>query len=104
MRAKHTPGPWSHSVGNLVRVFGPNQTTICGVHRLGKNLGRERGGEIEANARLIAAAPELLEALHQAEIMLRRAQIETRDMGTAEACEHTREIANAALAKAEGAA
>jgi hypothetical protein len=60
--ASHTPGPWR--VGNLkTSEFGK-----CYVY--GKDgvltadcVSRKRGLECEANARLIAAAPSLLEAL-----------------------------------------
>lgn len=56
--SKHTPGPWRFSShphdGNYMRIH-------CGSDpREGDNL---RGYCGEANARLIAAAPELLEAL-----------------------------------------
>lgn len=61
---KHTPGPWIEGrLGNF-RIYGP------------PNIGRESGPIAEslpvndtekqrANARLIAAAPELLEALEE---------------------------------------
>ncbi|MGP5757726.1 hypothetical protein [Pseudomonas aeruginosa] len=60
--SKHTPGPW--------HVGGPNKCTIYDKH--GQRLANSFEGvmatqrtdsECEANARLIAAAPELLEAL-----------------------------------------
>lgn len=59
---KHTPGPW--------HVGGPNKCTIYDKH--GQRLANSFEGvmatqrtdsECEANARLIAAAPELLDAL-----------------------------------------
>lgn len=59
MKTQHTPGPWKLAVG----VIGPdkvwmedsqgNETMIC------------RGVENEHDARLIAAAPELLAALQR---------------------------------------
>ena len=54
---KHTPGPWryeSTSGSNYARIF------FSADEKDGDNL---RGYCGEANARLIAAAPELLEAL-----------------------------------------
>ncbi|EML3184632.1 hypothetical protein ACIUZ0_37050 [Pseudomonas aeruginosa] len=60
--SKHTPGPW--------HVGGPNKCTIYDKH--GQRLANSFEGvmatqrtdsECEANARLIAAAPELLDAL-----------------------------------------
>lgn len=64
MSTKHTPGPWRvEQDGNM----NPNLTfRICGpwIHR--KSSARQPYhalADTEANARLIAAAPELLEAL-----------------------------------------
>lgn len=54
----HTPGPWHvEGVGiNALVGAGINGVIVAVRHRL-------RGAESEANMRLIAAAPELLEAL-----------------------------------------
>jgi hypothetical protein len=60
--SKHTPAPWT----NLPRL---QCIPICGQHEVGLSLGfisssnPERTAEGKANARLIAAAPDLLEAL-----------------------------------------
>jgi len=57
MKNKHTPQPWrSNDFSSSVYgyIFGDKQA-ICRVFL--------DGDECEANARLIAAAPELLEAL-----------------------------------------
>lgn len=61
----HTPGPWIASNGGLVRVFPRGSTTpICGVHLRGPDGDADnRRAVAEANARLITAAPDLLEAL-----------------------------------------
>ena len=60
---KHTPGPW-FAVGAWVEVEDDNVAYICTCHpddiQQG-HLGRS-DAEIMANARLIAAAPELLAA------------------------------------------
>lgn len=61
MSAQHTPGPWSverhpHSGHPLVAGEGEYVVADCGNGEI------ETASE-EANARLIAAAPELLEAL-----------------------------------------
>lgn len=53
-KAKHTPGPWDENNG---RVFRGNSGSICIL------TDQHSFGEYRANARLIAAAPELLEAL-----------------------------------------
>lgn len=56
---KHTKGPWIVD-GEIVRTAGSDSyRTIC-------DLGPKQGqlpATLEANARLIAAAPEMLEAL-----------------------------------------
>ena len=85
MSAKHTPGPWMphHDKGRLY-VETHRDDVICMV---AKGLGTQ---EDQANANLIAAAPELLEAL---QVMLDAAQ---HDITTE--CD----IARAAIAKAIG--
>jgi hypothetical protein len=68
MEAKHTPGPWSSY--NLEVRSGPNPD--CQKWPTGRLIadcyhtppaGHFDGGENAANAQLIAAAPDLLEAL-----------------------------------------
>jgi hypothetical protein len=65
MNAKHTPGPWVAD-GSRVRIATP---TKCG-YREGLRIDTcyiedawENDPEAEANARLIAAAPDMLTAL-----------------------------------------
>lgn len=67
--SKHTPGPWkmrnrtgNHDWNNwrIAAEDGPGR--VGGICRLDESL---TGEESEANARLIAAAPELLEALRE---------------------------------------
>ena len=61
---KHTPAPWT----NLPRM---QCIPICGQDEVGISLGfinssnTERTAEGKANAKLIAAAPDLLEALER---------------------------------------
>ena len=58
----HTPGPWKTGTGAFAdQVFVDDQTGEQG-NDWGENLICETAGS-EANARLIAAAPDLLEAL-----------------------------------------
>ena len=64
---KHTPGPWRYE-GAEVWATAPIRfnLTIAGtpmIATLCKHEDAEGGFPVEANARLIAAAPELLEAL-----------------------------------------
>ncbi len=67
---EHTPGPWQVSKQKARRVTNAHGVVICNA--VLRNQGTAKGGhkhgakdvlEGEANARLIAAAPELLEAL-----------------------------------------
>lgn len=76
MSAQHTPGPWAvgQNYGHLkVEVGAPNQAVATVWVRQNRNVPGEFKTEIgawqrgEANARLIAAAPELLKASQDAE-------------------------------------
>lgn len=85
---KFTPGPWQ-SV-NATDVFTP----LAAKTRSGKKAPKDDGwhiadcqpafsdmphSEMRANAALIAAAPELYEALENASTMLRRVELESSD-------------------------
>jgi hypothetical protein len=71
MSARHTPGPWftfanGTCVGGPVGILGnPSGAETAGIAHCGMAL--RTGDELQANARLIAAAPELLQALREAE-------------------------------------
>lgn len=89
--SKHTPGPWQHSVKlsgsenhRGFRIWGADGWALADVQP-----ADEDGTEGEANARLIAAAPDLLEALKG---VLRVADRKTDEF----------DAARAAIAKAEG--
>lgn len=56
MKTQHTPGPWSAS-----RIGNPYDQHMVYVEQTGRNIVTSCEGE--ANASLIAAAPELLSAL-----------------------------------------
>ena len=64
MNTKHTPGPWTVSpsarASTLTRIFSVNEERLVAS---ASGPGLSESGEAEANARLIAAAPELLAAL-----------------------------------------
>jgi hypothetical protein len=99
-RVQPTPGPWEISdkspvliVGYDPRLFPENErVTIAKVDPAGDRMDAEIG---EANARLIAAAPEMLELLRRAfEYTYRDQRQEGADM-------LTKEIEKV-IAKAEG--
>lgn len=56
METKHTKGEWTTANVNGISVWSKDNQMICNVLNTNKN-------EKEANAKLIAAAPDLLEAL-----------------------------------------
>ena len=60
----HTPGPWTYGVPSPGANFSIYATRMS-IGRLGIASNSKRAAEGEANARLIAAAPDLLEALRQ---------------------------------------
>ena len=68
-QAKHTPGPWYvEQDGDAWKI----NSDECGIALVHDPIAIEldRADEIEANARLIAAAPELLEALDELTTLL----------------------------------
>lgn len=88
----HTPGPWAHINPDGFTVRHPQVYSDTGPVCNATWLGDGRIDELRANARLIAAAPELLDALMELADWYR---------------EHTGlppTAANAAIAKATGAA
>lgn len=83
MITKHTPGPWTVVTSDEDIVIEPN---IAVMVNLNDNL--------HENARLIAAAPELLEALHDVLVCLEQNE-EDPDSAAVR-------IVRVAIAKAEG--
>lgn len=61
MSAQHTPGPWVLKQFGGPQISGPNGYAVATMW--GALSVRELAGQDAANARLIAAAPDLLEAL-----------------------------------------
>ena len=64
--SKHTPGPWINCP-STARGAAPGKVHVC---YLTEDRGYELLPQTEANARLIAAAPELLEALRLCHLAL----------------------------------
>jgi hypothetical protein len=68
----HTPGPWQvipNRIGAALTVYDKRERPIATTcsNTSPATMEMHRSGEVAANARLIAAAPELLEALIAAE-------------------------------------
>lgn len=96
MPTEHTPGPWkrcergdySDFDGNSVVIVGRNDCCrVAVVHHEGHE-------EDEANARLISAAPELIETLREIVSLTKESVLPNPVQVHAKAC--------AAIAKAEG--
>lgn len=83
MKTKHTPGPWR--VGKDATVYGPRLSIDDTGRVIGEFQVCDCKGykcEREANAKLIAACPELLAALEDAEWLLRNLAINWKEAGS----------------------
>jgi len=103
---RHTPGPWS--VKDSDTVVGPAGNVVaecCGYSVKATTPEQQSQGGREANARLIAAAPELLTACKAANLLIEylRARLRGDDMGRLDVEYHAAKIP-AAILKAEGGA
>lgn len=95
----HTPGPWSveqYGDGDSLVIHAGGEWRICFMATPGDSPGAMR--RIEANARLIAAAPALLEALQAQEDQQRRGILNMTDAEV----ERVTTLRRAALAQATG--
>ena len=111
MTTKHTPGPWSlksdpfhfDTLSSIVGGATKGDGKRFPSHELHIEIGGFADFRIqEANARLIAAAPELLEALRQIEYSVGQALISGNDWRRELAL--MRNTTEAAIAKATGEA
>lgn len=100
MTSKHTPGPWM--VGETLRaeslaVIGDGDSVVC-------EFPCRLGAAVDADARLIAAAPELLEALEELAAWVNRAIVPEYGLRKPmpENCRKALEASAAAIAKATG--
>lgn len=100
--AKHTPGPWKIAFGARdFHITGTREDTSG--HYIARTINDF--AEDEANARLIAAAPELLEALNAVAAEVGMTPEAPRSYsGDSYLPEKFHELVLAALAKAEGRA
>jgi hypothetical protein len=108
MSAQHTPGPWvikpatgpekEHlyfDVKPVLAVDDPYRGSVCTVHDA-ENIEGITVAESEANARLIAAAPELLDVLRDCLHFMEMAELDDDEPHVV--------AARAAIAKATGSA
>lgn len=115
MDTKHTPGPWTVFVDD---TGGPNSGWPLSIDAAGdpEKMVVRTGGqwpyewdaamsqrEAVANAYLISAAPDLLDALHETKELLRFALLSTTPEIARDAMEFIRK-AESAIAKATGEA
>ena len=96
-KAQHTPGPWSIE----------HEKNGCGLFvmtgtRFSENICEVQNANKEANARLIAVAPELLEAL--ASIANGNTMQGVENFTHGDVIQKHYQIARAAIAKAKGEA
>lgn len=99
--SEHTPGPWAtDAVGEYVFADGGSHPVaqVRGYGHYCKMFGDEEQAvnRMSANARLIAAAPELLEALESLYSRVRK------DKDAKKWWEYEQKMARAAIAKARG--
>ena len=100
---KHTPGPWRKVTANDYKSLGVEtvsddiyaRVTICEIQLAhGEPFNSDENDEPKANARLIAAAPELLASLV--------AILETADISFGEG-EQAARVGNAVISQARAA-
>lgn len=100
----HTPGPWDIHVEQSAGIFGSSAVYVCGGQgwpegQLARVNTQDGMGEREANARLIAAVPELFDALQWISSNYENGNLNHVDFRV-----EAKHLADAALAKARGAA
>lgn len=105
-RVEHTPGPWVCEYPdkivamNLVESESNNSSLVIATVRTGLVLANQNErGCTGANAHLIAAAPDLLEALELAVATIDRLGVQHGPFNSAQG---TLDVARAAIAKARG--
>lgn len=109
--SKHTLGPWTQE-GSLIVHYGDDGRTICQMSAPPKNkwvaheplsfVDFRQDSEICSNARLIAAAPDMLEALRFAKEVIDDQAQRFHQACRCQLCESLPQTINAAIDKAEG--
>lgn len=93
--AKHTPGPWQFVAADDTPGFREPAAVLIGRVRFEFKCGTTfNSTELDANARLIAAAPDLLDAAITAVNSLNHYAEQNENV------QHALKLLNAALAKA----
>jgi hypothetical protein len=106
----HTAGPWQIQFWNDssrpsrrdTPVITTGKDAIGELFNLWDEDGEDREAERLANARLIAAAPEMLATLKSLAIGLSPASVEMQRENLADLCRVCREIVESAISKAKG--
>ena len=110
MSQKHTPGPWHMGEGNgkgsifktgegRMRFEQPGGTTLYPICAMVRGWNDQ---EDEANARLIAASPEMLEALRGADAAIKYAMAAANTEADYSAICAIQDAVRAAIANATG--
>lgn len=107
MKTKHTPGPWlaqgQENVASGKREWVIKTPEVDCVSRvIATTPYSKKYNDHEANARLIAAAPELLEACQLASAAIKSYQMRLPKSAIWEQDNKDLEIIKKAIAKAEG--
>ena len=100
MSAKHTPGPWEVTTGCFQEASRMSDGMVSCRVSYSLNAINQRGLDAPLNATLIAAAPELLEALEEL-MQVVEAYIDTENVAIGD-ISHGVTIARAAIRKATG--
>ncbi|MER0570982.1 hypothetical protein AAA539_20005 [Pseudomonas aeruginosa] len=101
--SKHTPGPWVRCAKSPKIIMSGSIIEGYEGYMIGSVTGNDNSGfyaaedEAEANARLMAAAPEMLGALQHIEEYWNR---DSNEQAMTDALWHIIETAQAAIAKA----
>jgi hypothetical protein len=96
-------GTWVYQNSREVMTIQTDKDAIAQICGLWRD-GNESSGEVMANARLIAAAPDMFAALESLAVGLSPASVDMQRETLADLCRVCREIAESAIAKVKGGA